>query len=189
MDQGLNWNLAATINGLAGHVSALDTLGVFLANDLVFLIVLSAAVWWFLPFGDDWGKRAALAAAAAVACGLAVSVLIGHLIYVPRPFVAHHVQLLVHHGTDSSFPSDHAAAAFGVAGTSVIRRMPWRWLLLVGAVLVAIARVYVGVHYPADVVVGALIGTFWAIVFFRLDRVLAPPANLAIGVARRFRLG
>lgn len=189
MDEGLNWDLDRAINGLAGHVSLLDKLAVFAANDLVFLIVLGAVVWWFLPLPGDVGKRGAIAAALALVGGLAVSVVIAHLDYVPRPFVAHHVDLLVHHAADSSFPSDHATAAFAVASTAALRWLPGRWLMLIAAVLVAVARIYVGVHYPADVIAGAIIGTVFATVVLRLDPLLAPPTDLAIGIARRLHLG
>lgn len=57
-----------------------------------------------------------------------------------------------------SFPSNHAANAFALA-TLLARfdgRFSWLWLVL--AALVASSRVYVGVHYPSDVVVGALLG-------------------------------
>ena len=189
MDQGLNWDLAQAVNGLAGHSAALDQLGIFLANDLVFLIVLGAATWWLLPFGSDDGKRAALAAAAALIGGLVVAFVVGHLVDVPRPFVAHHVDLLIQSQHDSSFPSDHSTASFAVASTAIVRRMPGRWLLLSGATLVALARVYVGVHYPADVIVGALIGAGFATALLRLDARLARPASFAIAVARRLHLG
>lgn len=189
MDQGLNWRLDQAVNGMAGHAVLLDRLGVLAANDLVFVIVLGAAVWWFLPLAGEAGKRAAIAAALALVCGLAVSLAISHAFYVPRPFIAHHVHLLVQHAPDSSFPSDHVTASFAVASTASARRMPGRWLLVAGALVVAVARVYVGVHYPADVLAGAVIGTVWAIAFLYLDPLLGVPTDLAIGIARRLHLG
>ena len=57
MDRGLNWQLAKDLNGLAGHVPLLDRLVAFIATDLIFVIILSAVVWWFLPFRRDLGKR------------------------------------------------------------------------------------------------------------------------------------
>ena len=109
--------------------------------------------------------------------------------FVPRPFVAHSVQLLVASATDSSFPSDHATAAFTMASTALLRGSRGRWALTVGALLVAIARVYVGAHYPADVIAGAALGFGWSLVFVRLDSWLASPYSWTIGIARRLRLG
>lgn len=189
MDQGLDWNLDQAINGLAGSNAILDRIAVFTASDLIFLIVLGAVVWWFLPLARDAGKRAAIAAAAAVVGGLVLSVVVEHVLFVPRPFVAHQVHLLVSHAPDASFPSDHATVAFAVAGTAMVRRMPGRWLLLIAAALVAVARVFVGLHYPADVIGGAVIGSAGAVALIWLDPWLALPSSLAIGLARRFHVG
>lgn len=169
MDQGLNWRLAQGLNGLAGHFPIADALAALTANDLIFLVLASVALWWFLPIDGDAGKRAALAAFVAVIFGQAINLTIGHFVFVPRPFVAHHVHLLVNAAHDSSFPSDHATAAFSVATTALLWRMSGRRLLLLGAVLIALARVYVGAHYPADVVVGGALGALWATVVYRLD--------------------
>ena len=185
---GWNWAVARAINHLAGHVPIADTLMAFIATDLVFILVLAAAVWWFLPRRRDVAKHAALAAAFAVICGQALNLLIGHLVYVPRPFIAHHVLLLVNAAHDSSFPSDHATAAFSIAATALLRTMPGRYLFLLGAVLIAFARVYVGAHYPVDVVTGAALGSAWAVIILALDGYLVTPYRLAVTVARRWHL-
>lgn len=78
------------------------------------------------------------------------------------------VHLLINAAHDSSFPSDHATAAFSVATAALLWRIPGRRLYLLGAVLIALARVYAGAHYPADVVGGAGLGILWAILAFRL---------------------
>jgi len=125
-----------------------------------------------------------------------VNLLIGHSLFVPRPFVAHQVYLLINAANDSSFPSDHATAAFSVAATALLWRMPGRRLLLLGAVLIALARVYVGAHYPADVVASAGLGTLWAILVYRLDGWLRHVYDfpiglysLAVGLVRRVYTG
>ncbi|MDA8216446.1 MAG: phosphatase PAP2 family protein [Dehalococcoidales bacterium] len=188
MDQGLNWYLARAMNGLAGHLPAVDAAAALVANDLIFLALLGVAAWWFLPSSDDAGKRAALATVGAVVVGQMVNLAIGLFVYVPRPFVAHQVLLLVDAARDSSFPSDHATAAFSVATAALLWRMPGRRLLLPGAVLIALARVYVGAHYPADVLAGAGLGAMWTILAFRLGGRLRPIYGLAIGAARRVHL-
>lgn len=68
------------------------------------------------------------------------------------------VHLLLPHAADSSFPSDHAAAAFAIAVVLVAVHRRLGSLLLLTAALIGFARVYVGDHYPGDVLVGAGVG-------------------------------
>ena len=60
----------------------------------------------------------------------------------------------------NSFPSGHSCAAFAAA-VSWRRELPWKWagrLAVALAVCMALSRLYVGVHYPTDVLAGSLIG-------------------------------
>jgi undecaprenyl-diphosphatase len=81
------------------------------------------------------------------------------LIARPRPFVADSTSRVVgYHPWTYSFPSGHAASSFAAATVlafALTRRRAVTWAL---AVAVALSRIYIGVHYPLDVVVGALIG-------------------------------
>jgi undecaprenyl-diphosphatase len=76
--------------------------------------------------------------------------------------------LLDHCSSGFSFTSSHAANHFGLAMFVVMTMAPllnkYRFLFLLWAGFIAYAQVYVGVHYPADIFVGALIGVFvgWA---------------------------
>jgi undecaprenyl-diphosphatase len=55
-------------------------------------------------------------------------------------------------------PSSHAANSFGQALFWGMVFKPWRWALFILALLISLSRVFVGVHYPADITVGALLG-------------------------------
>ena len=90
---------------------------------------------------------------------LVVSSLLKPLIDRPRPCHAlTGIHLLVNCGAGLSMPSSHAANAFGQALFWGMAARRCRWQLLIFAFLVAISRVFVGVHYPVDVLVGSVVG-------------------------------
>lgn len=60
-----------------------------------------------------------------------------------------------------SFPSGHAAISFAAAIVLSKKEPKWRWLFYLLAVLISLSRIYLGKHYPFDVVIGAVIG--WTI--------------------------
>jgi undecaprenyl-diphosphatase len=100
-----------------------------------------------------------------------------------RPFLVHPepAPLLVNVIGDS-FPSGHAATSF--AGATVLARyLPGRWpVLFLLATAIAFSRVYVGVHYPSDVLGGAVLGVLVATALPLLARVRrrsprVPPAG------------
>lgn len=77
----------------------------------------------------------------------------------PRPCAAlPHVHLLVSCGSGFSFPSSHAVNNFAGAIVLAYFQPKWWWSFTAFAVTISFSRIYVGVHYPADVVAGALVG-------------------------------
>jgi undecaprenyl-diphosphatase len=79
--------------------------------------------------------------------------------------------LIVGRSGDWSFPSDHATASFAIAAAFVLHRV-WRrgFILVAGALLICLSRVYVGTHYASDVLAGAVIGIIAAVVVRALYR-------------------
>ncbi len=84
----------------------------------------------------------------------------------PRPFdVIEGIQTLIPHPTDWSFPSGHTTSSIA-AGTLLLMTLPKKYgvpAFITGS-LISLSRVYVGVHYPSDVLAGAMAGVFSAIV-------------------------
>ncbi len=109
--------------------------------------------------GSDRDLAAAGWAGVATVLAVAVNQPVGALVAEARPYATHPgALLLVSRTGDYSFPSDHAVMA-GAAAVGLLiasRRLGW-WA--VGAALVmAFARVYVGAHYPQDVLAGLALG-------------------------------
>ena len=84
---------------------------------------------------------------------------IKHWIERPRPcHVMENINLLVHCGGGYAMPSAHAANSFGQAMLFGYFYRSVRWYLMGYAVLISISRIFVGVHYPGDILVGTLVG-------------------------------
>lgn len=118
----------------------------------------------------------ALLGPVAVLVAVALNQPVVHAVGRARPFtVVPDALVLVHRSVDATFPSDHAtmAGATAVAVLLVSRRLGA--LAVVAALAMAATRVYVGAHYPGDVLAGlALGGAVAAVVVLLGARALAP---------------
>lgn len=158
----MNASLFHDINGLADHVAALDAFGKFCALYLVFICALVVPALWFWP-GPTKARalrqRVAASTVLAAGVGLLASFALGALHFEARPFVLiPNVHQLISHPPDNGFPSDHATVAFAFATVVFWWRRSVGILMVVLALLVAFARVYVGVHWPDQVLAGAALG-------------------------------
>lgn len=171
----MDYRLEQIINAPAGTHPFFDMLLRGVANGAELLFLALIALWFLAGWvrGRPQDRQGALAAFVAALGALAIVQLIDHLWDRPRPFVAHPatVHLLVAHAPDASFPSDHVVAAFAIAVVLVAYHRRLGVVALLFAALLAYARVYIGVHYPGDVLGGALLGT---LVGWLLVTVLAP---------------
>jgi len=81
-----------------------------------------------------------------------------------RPFEVFSISQLIEHSSGNSFPSGHAAFFFALAvGIYFYNKKAGAWFI--GAAgLISFARIYGGIHYPLDIIVGAVIGTVVAII-------------------------
>jgi undecaprenyl-diphosphatase len=158
------------VNGYAYHHDGIEDPLRFFALNAEFLFVILLATL-FLVRGK-WrslnGRHGVVAAGFSALLGLGVAQLIAHLWARPRPYVAHaaDAHLFIARSADPSFPSDHATAAFAIAVALLLRHRNAGWLAVAMAVVLSVARVAVGTHYPSDVLAGAAIGTLAALVLW-----------------------
>ena len=87
--------------------------------------------------------------------------------------VLENINLLVGCGGGKAMPSSHAANAFGQAILFAVLYVRVRWWLVGMATLIGVSRVFVGVHYPGDIIAGALLGALVALALvFAYERVM-----------------
>ena len=88
----------------------------------------------------------------------------------PRPFIVLPDVLLLAADKSMSFPSNHAAAAFMAATVLTAYFKKYAAIFYLFAATIAVSRVYMGVHYPSDILAGAAIGILTGYVLVRADR-------------------
>ena len=153
------------LNGLAAASDGLEDPFEFLANgaEVMFALLLAAAFLAKGRLASARARRGVVAAGLSALLAIAVAHMISGMWDRPRPFEAHHVHLFVSPSGDPSFPSDHATAAFAIAVALLLRNRRIGWVAITMATVVSLSRVAVGVHYPSDVLGGALIGALAAL--------------------------
>jgi undecaprenyl-diphosphatase len=148
--------------------------------EIFFALVL---VGLFLAVPRPWrpvAQRAAIAAGASLVVAVLAAHFLGIAVDRARPFVDHPgtIHAFLAHAADTSFPSDHATAAFAIATAVLLWWRPVGLVLLVLAGLVSVGRVFLGLHYPTDVLAGAALGATVAAVMH-----LEPMRGLVVRVA------
>jgi undecaprenyl-diphosphatase len=158
MLEHLNLTLFSSLNANAGLAGWRLSAALFTAEWLILLVPATLVMLWI--GGVRAERQAAVRACLAAGCALAVNAVLGLLWFHPRPFMAGVGHTFLHHAPDSSFPSDHATILFAVAlvlaaaGTPRARQAGW--LLMPVSLAVAWSRVFLGVHFPMDML-GALV--------------------------------
>jgi len=100
-----------------------------------------------------------------------VEMIVKSLYFIPRPYMEMGKDaLVVIAPKDSSFPSGHATSAFLLATLVFTYNKKWGMIFYLGAILVSIGRVLALVHYPVDVMAGAILGILSTIIIFQLAK-------------------
>ena len=177
----LNHQLFLLINAEPGESHLLIALGRIVAGDIIGLVPLLLVLLWVRGNPDRRSGLVATAIAAALALG--ANQIVGQFWYEPRPFMIGLGRTLMAHAPENSFPSDHTTfmltVGIGLIATGGAPRFG-RVVTLAG-VLVAWARIYLGLHFPLDMLASAIIAGICASLSVFLvgpaQRLVVPPAN------------
>jgi undecaprenyl-diphosphatase len=179
-----------TMQAIAGNRNASSTAVAGIVTDAGSFPLLAPLAIVFVLL-RRWKRPADDLALIVIAAGSALLPSVVKLVVArPRPTIE---QLT--HLSSLSFPSEHTTQAAAIYLTIAILlskdlKRGWRNLLIVIAVVIAVAvawsRVYLGVHYPTDVVAGLMLGWSWALLVFQWARPKLVEDRPAIGRGREF---
>ncbi len=156
------------INGFAGRWPWLDYSAIFFAKYFEYVLLFCLIIFLVVNWKKHW-KMVVLALVSGVVSRFIIGSLIRFLWFRPRPFaVENFIPLIYQNPTEASFPSGHALFYFAVSTIVYFYNKKAGILFYLASFLIAISRVFVGIHWPLDILVGALIGIFTAWLFYKL---------------------
>ena len=170
----MDWSIFHAINSRVALHDWLEDPVTMLAGGAVGVYAMATIGLWFLarPYGELKWKLASASALAAAGLAMLVNQVVAHAWDRQRPYAAHPGadHLLSAPSVDPSFPSDHAAAAFAIAFAILAFSRRGGFVFLAAATLIGLSRIALGMHYPSDVLAGAVVGWCAAMLVTRLGR-------------------
>lgn len=181
----LNHTIFLLLNAPEHPSSLLLAIATFFAEYALWLIPVIMGASWLR--GSEHTRKVLLEATGSGLAGVLINQIIGLVWQHPRPFMIGLGHTLIPHAADSSFPSDHVTLLWAVAFSLLMHRSsrPAGVTLALLGLPVAWARIYLGVHFPLDMVGAASVASLGAWLAFRGSHVYLPTTyRLAVGVHR-----
>jgi len=159
----LNISVFNFIHYLAGRWWLLDWLGIFLAKYLPYLLIV--AFLYFL-LKENGRRRIYFFSLASLSVILSRGIIVEAIKFFyscERPFASLGFSPLFEKASLGSFPSGHAAVFFALSmAVFYLNRKAGKWFFIL-SFLVVVARIFAGIHWPFDVLIGAVIGLLSAL--------------------------
>lgn len=157
----MDLTLFRLIQRLSGRINVADQFMIFISNKIryvyIFIILL------FL-LNKHFKKRITIETGGSVLLSFLLHMLIKLFYYKPRPFKKRRVGILIPSKMDSSFPSKHTILAFA-ASVSILMFNRTLGIFMLGlSAVTGFSRVWVGHHYPSDIIGSAILGALSSII-------------------------
>lgn len=165
-----NFSLFFLIFGASNKNPMLDFIMIFGAEYVIYLTFFM--MFFFSIKGGLKEKKSLILALICLPIGVLIVKII-HLFFLQqRPFVTYDFLPLISQNADASFPSRHTITMSVVAFPFTYFKSKWAPLFLFLTLWVGVSRIYVGVHYPMDILGGILVGMITLIVALQIKKLL-----------------
>jgi len=171
----LDIKLLYFFNDFAGESAVFDKIIIFLANYLQYplVVLLLVAVYFWRISKPEKKKLLWTTLLSAAIARLGVTELIRFFYHRSRPFLVYNDIHPLISKNEYSFPSGHAAFFFALAMAIYLYNKKWGIWFFIAAILISLSRVVAGIHYPSDILGGAVIGVTVGYIVFNYADVLS----------------
>lgn len=158
----MDFKIFRALNQFTEKVRFIDVFMIFISQKLRFLYALILIILWCR---DNHHKRITLYAGISAFLTWLVTYFIKLFFFKPRPYLIEKVNLLapVPSKNNSSFPSKHTTLAFALSTSILLYKHSLGRFMSLCSFLAGFSRIWMGQHYPSDIIGSALIGSFIAI--------------------------
>src|SRR3954447_2898837 len=165
----MDWRVEHAIYNVSLHHHWVGSLFHGIEQASIPVMVLLTGILWFFsrPGGDPKWKLASASGYLAAAIAYVVAFVIHHVYDRPRPYEAHAISHPWSSSTDASFPSDHTSVSFAIAFAVLAFDTVAGVVFLIIASIIGLGRLFIGAHYPGDVLGGVAVGLVAAILVVR----------------------
>ncbi len=183
----LNTNLFYLINLQTGKNIFIDNLGIFFAEYLPYFFILTLFILWFSK--KKYKTRTLLSVYSAI-LGIILDFIISIFYFHPRPFMDNVGTSLIKHLSGASFPSDHTTFMLSIAFLFLYfkeTRFVGIILSILG-LLGGVSRIFVGVHYPFDILGSIIVSVIISYFIFRYRNKFDKLNNFFINLYNKIRI-
>ncbi|MFC7785831.1 MULTISPECIES: undecaprenyl-diphosphatase [unclassified Rossellomorea] len=157
----MDYKLFSAINLLSGRSEPVDLLMIFLSKKIRYVFIFVLLFMWFR---NDHYRRVSWNAVMSSVITLFLHTLVKLFYFKPRPFAKRRVGILIPSRTDSSFPSKHTLLACAVSTSIFLYDRFLGSIMWILSVLTGLSRIWLGHHYPSDIIGSAIIASMTSMV-------------------------